>query len=152
MPFLWEWLFVKANWHKKIPARNSVSMSDVFCVVYVVQYIAKNCFSKYCSSHCTMGLPGRSLPPLAIFGSPPRSKLTFKLFSNNIPNLSTWNRNCTNGSWNEKGLSWKLRRISRYDPFQGTCQRIGCLWGEVIIMVQLYTHFKQRNIILIMYG
>ena len=38
-------------------------MSDVFCVVYVVQYIAKNCFSKYCSSHCTMGLPGRYRPP-----------------------------------------------------------------------------------------
>ena len=30
-----------------------------------------------------MGVPGRPLP-LAIFGSPPRSELTLKLFSNNI--------------------------------------------------------------------
>ena len=37
-------------------------MSDVFCVVYVVQYIAKNCFSKYCSGHCTMGVPGQAPP------------------------------------------------------------------------------------------
>ena len=99
MCFLGEGLFVKANRHKEIPARNGVSLSDVFCVVYVVQYIAKNCFSKYCSRHCTTGVisdvPGRAHPPGNLRITPTQRKLALKLFSNKTPAFNMEQLNVT---------------------------------------------------------